>query len=114
MRLINFDIKPQVLPSRGYKLDVLPPGRNKVDPEVWKRNAQHLTNAAKNVKGAVSALGGTHIDFSRSMKIPEHMNGDNLKMKINPEVEKKAKETSFTYLLKKQKKRKTDLFSEFM
>ena len=104
MRLINFDIKPQVLPpNRGYKLDVLPPGRNKVDPEVWKRNAQHLTNAAKNVKGAKAPIGGTHIDFSRSMKIPEHMNGDNLKMKINPEVEKKAKEAADKFLHKFRK-----------
>ena len=107
MRLINFGIKPQVLPpSRVYKPDVLPPsspGQNKVDPEVWKRNAQHLTNAAKNVKGAISALGGTHIDFSRSMKIPEHMNGDNLKMKINPEVEKKAKEATNRLLHKFRK-----------
>ena len=107
MRLINFGIKPQVLPpSRVYKPDVLPPsssGQDKVRPEIWKRNAQHLTNATKNVKGAISALGGTHIDFSRSMKIPEHMNGDNLKMKINPEVEKKAKEAADKFLHKFRK-----------
>ena len=108
MRLINFGIKPQVLPpSRGYKpeyrIHPVKPVRDKVDPEVWKRNAQHLTNAAKNVKGAVAAIGGTHIDFSRSMKIPEHMNGDNLKMKINPEVEKKAKEAADRFLHKFRK-----------
>ena len=114
MRLINFGIKPQVLPpSRVYKPDVLRgeelrehqrrTGQDKVRPEVWKRNAQHLTNAAKNVKGAVAAIGGTHIDFSRSMKIPEHMNGDNLKMKINPEVEKKAKEAADKFLHKFRK-----------
>ena len=107
MRLINFGIKPQVLPpSRGYKPDVVRgeelrehlrrTGQDKVRPEVWKRNAQ-------NVKGAIAPIGGTHIDYLRSMKIPEHMNGDNLKMKINPEVEKKAKEATDRFLHKFRK-----------
>ena len=99
MRLINFGIKPQVLPPNMKHRAEL----TVVRPEVWKRNAQHLTNAAKNVNGAVAAIGGTHIDFSRSMKIPEHMNGDNLKMKINPEVEKKAKEATDRLLHKFRK-----------
>ena len=95
MRLINIiksaftgktynDKQPQlVMPTKPeYRIHPVKPVRNKVDPEVWKRNAQHLTNAAKNVKGTnLMKINNPHIDFSRSMKIPEHMNGDNLKMK---------------------------------
>ena len=83
MRLINFGIKPQVLPSRVYKPDVLPPSspaQDKVRPEVWKRNAQHLINAAKNAKGVIAPIGGTHIDFSRPLSV--HMNDDYVKKKI--------------------------------
>ena len=108
MRLINIiksaftgktynDKQPQlVMPTKPvYHPHPVKPVRDKVRPvpdEVWK-----------NVKGAIAPIGGTHIDYLRSMKIPEHMNGDNVKMKINPEVEKKAKEATDRFLHKFRK-----------
>ena len=43
---------------------------------------EDVMKSFQNVKGTnLMKINNPHIDYLRSMKIPEHMNGDNLKMK---------------------------------
>ena len=83
--------------------DIIRPVTSMPKARISVPSYEDVKKSFQNVKGAIAPIGGTHIDFSRSMKIPEHMNGDNLKMKINPEVEKKAKEAADKFLHKFRK-----------
>ena len=43
---------------------------------------EDVMKSFQNIKGTnLMKINNPHIDYLRSMKIPEHMNGDNLKMK---------------------------------
>ena len=83
--------------------DIIRPVTSMPKARISVPSNEDVMKSFQNVKGAIAPIGGTHIDYLRSMKIPEHMNGDNLKMKINPEVEKKAKEATDKLLHKFRK-----------
>ena len=104
MRLINIiksaftgktynDKQPQLAGPHRAELTVVRPG-DRPKARISVPSNEDVMKSFQNIKGTnLMKINNPHIDFSRSMKIPEHMNGDNLKMKINPEVEKKAKAT---------------------
>ena len=62
--------------------DIIRPVTSMPKARISVPSNEDVMKSFQNVKGTnLMKINNPHIDFSRSMKIPEHMNGDNLKMK---------------------------------